>query len=78
VTFRQSATDADNHGVATLAAVYIQDQVALTPHVQAVAGLRFDAFDVTFTNNRTGVVLTRYRSRPRRSIPRRSATTRRV
>jgi catecholate siderophore receptor len=67
VTFRQSATDADNHGVATLAAVYLQDQVALTPHVQAVAGLRFDAFDVTFTNNRTGVVLT---SRDRLLSPR--------
>ena len=27
-----SATDADNHGVATVAAVYVQDQVAFSPH----------------------------------------------
>ena len=53
VTFRQSATDADNHGVANIAAVYAQDQVELTSQLQAVAGLRFDAFDVDFTNNRT-------------------------
>lgn len=55
VTFRQSATDADNHGVASIAAVYAQDQVALTSYLQAVAGLRFDAFDMELTNNRTGV-----------------------
>lgn len=54
VTFRQSATDADNHGVATIAAVYAQDQVEITRQVQAVAGLRFDAFDMDFTNNRSG------------------------
>jgi catecholate siderophore receptor len=53
VTFRQSATDADNHGVATLAAVFAQDQLELTRNVQAVVGLRFDAFDMDFTNNRT-------------------------
>ncbi len=53
VTFRQSATDADNHGVANIAAVYAQDQVELTSQLQAVAGLRFDNFDVDFTNNRT-------------------------
>jgi catecholate siderophore receptor len=57
VQFRQSATDADNHGVATVAAVYLQDQVQLTSQWQAVAGLRFDAFDLDFTNNRTGVTL---------------------
>ena len=57
VQFRQSATDADNHGVATVAAVYVQDQVVLTSRWQAVAGLRFDAFDLDFTNNRNGVTL---------------------
>jgi catecholate siderophore receptor len=54
VTFRQSATDADNHGRATIAAVYLQDQIALSPRVEAVLGLRFDRFDVDFRNNRTG------------------------
>lgn len=53
VQFRQSATDADNHGVATVAALYVQDQVTLSKHFQAVAGLRFDNFDVDFHNNRT-------------------------
>jgi catecholate siderophore receptor len=52
--FRPSATDADNHGVATVAAVYAQDQIALSRHVQAVVGLRYDRFDVDFHNNRTG------------------------
>jgi catecholate siderophore receptor len=53
MTFRPSATDADNHGIATVAAVYGQDQVELTRHVQAIVGLRFDRFDVDFHNNRT-------------------------
>lgn len=53
VTFRQSATDADNHGVATVAAVYMQDQVALSSRVRAVAGLRFDRLAVDVVNNRT-------------------------
>ncbi len=57
VSFAQSATDADNHGTATIAAIYAQDQVALTSRLQAVAGLRFDAFDLDFTNNRTGQAL---------------------
>jgi catecholate siderophore receptor len=54
VTFRQSATDADNHGRATIAALYVQDQIEFSPQVEAVFGMRFDQFDVDFTNNRTG------------------------
>jgi catecholate siderophore receptor len=53
VAFRQSATDADNHGLATVAAVYAQDQITLTQQVQAVVGLRYDDFNVDFHNNRT-------------------------
>jgi catecholate siderophore receptor len=53
VDFRQNATDADNHGVSTVAAVYAQDQIALSKHVEAVVGLRFDRFDADVTNNRT-------------------------
>ena len=53
VTYRQSTTDADNHGIATMAAVYAQDQVELSRYLQAVVGLRFDRFDVDFHNNRT-------------------------
>jgi catecholate siderophore receptor len=54
VTFRQSATDADNHGTAKIAAVYLQDQIAFSPKFMAVIGLRFDKFDVDFRNNRNG------------------------
>jgi catecholate siderophore receptor len=53
-SFRQSATDADNDGVATVAALYAQDQVELSRHVQAIVGLRYDDFRVDFRNNRTG------------------------
>ena len=54
VTFRQSATDADNHLRATVAAVYGQDQIALSRFIQVIAGLRFDAFELQYHNNRTG------------------------
>ena len=54
VSFRQSATDADNHGRATVAAVYVQDQVRLTEKWLAVLGVRYDSFDMDFTNRRTG------------------------
>ena len=59
VTFRQSATDADNHLTTSLAAVYGQDQIELTTHLQVVAGLRFDRFDLQYHNNRTGDELSR-------------------
>lgn len=52
--FAQSASDADNHSVARTAAVYLQDQVELSPHWQLVLGLRHDRFEVDYTNNRNG------------------------
>ena len=58
VAFRQSATDADNHGVTTIASVYAQDQVALSEQVEAVVGLRFDSFKADVTNNRTAAAFT--------------------
>jgi catecholate siderophore receptor len=54
ITFRQSATDANNHGVADTAAGYIQDQIQLTKHLQAIMGVRYDSFSVDFRNNRNG------------------------
>lgn len=59
VTFRQSATDADNSTTADVAAVYVQDQVALSAHWQAVLGLRLDRFSVDFRDNRSGEALGR-------------------
>ncbi len=54
VTWRQSATDADNHLRTSLAAAYVQDQVELTRVLQVVGGVRFDRFDLAYHNNRTG------------------------
>jgi catecholate siderophore receptor len=53
VTFRQGATDADNHGIARVASVYVQDQATLSRHLQLIAGLRYDNFRVDFLNHRT-------------------------
>jgi catecholate siderophore receptor len=54
VTFRQAAADADNHGVATVGSVYVQDQIEFSQHWQAIVGLRHDRFHVDFTNRRDG------------------------
>jgi catecholate siderophore receptor len=54
VVFKQAAKDADNHGVAKVAAVYIQDQIEFSPQWQAIVGLRYDRFEMDFKNNRTG------------------------
>jgi catecholate siderophore receptor len=54
MVFQPSATDANNQGVATVAAGYVQDQVRFGRHIEAVAGVRFDRFDVDFVNNRSG------------------------
>ncbi|MFY9558257.1 MAG: TonB-dependent siderophore receptor [Blastocatellia bacterium] len=59
VTFRQASTDANNHLVTNLGAVYAQDQVDISRYVQVVTGLRFDRFDLKFHNNRTGEDLRR-------------------
>jgi catecholate siderophore receptor len=59
VTFRQDSADADNRVVATVAAAYVQDQVALSPRVQAVAGVRVDRFAVRLNNRRNGQALRR-------------------
>jgi catecholate siderophore receptor len=59
VTFRQSATDADNHLVTNVAAAYVQDQVELSSHVQALAGVRFDRFDLSYHDNRSDTTLGR-------------------
>jgi catecholate siderophore receptor len=59
VSYRQNATDADNHLRATVAATYVQDQVELSRHVQLLGGLRFDRFDLTYHNNRNGDTISR-------------------
>jgi catecholate siderophore receptor len=54
VTFRQNATDADNHVQANVAATYAQDQIELSSKLQVLAGVRFDHFNLKFHNNRNG------------------------
>jgi catecholate siderophore receptor len=54
VIFRQSATDADNRIHTNLAAAYVQEQAELSAHVQLVAGIRYDLFDLDYKNNRNG------------------------
>jgi len=59
ITFRQSATDADNHLRTRVAAAYGHDQVELSRFVQVLAGVRFDWFDLEYRNNRNGDVFGR-------------------
>ena len=59
MTFRQSATDADNHLRTNVAAAYTQDQIQVTKAVQLVAGVRYDYFDLTYHDNRSGLDLAR-------------------
>lgn len=54
ITFRQSATDADNRLRLNLAAAYVQDQIEINRYIQVVAGLRYDYFDLRYHNNRSG------------------------
>ena len=52
VTFRQSATDADNRLRTNVGATYVQDQIEISRRVQVIVGLRFDHFDLQYHNNR--------------------------
>jgi len=64
VTFRQSATDADNHLETNVGAVYVQDQVELSHRVQVIGGVRFDHFNLQYHDNRTGNDLRRIDNMP--------------
>jgi catecholate siderophore receptor len=59
VTFRPSATDPDNQVIARLGAAYVQDQIAITPFLQILGGIRFDDFDLTFDDHRSATQLAR-------------------
>jgi len=59
VTFRQGATDADNHIVTTANSLYAQDQIGLTSQLQLIAGLRGQAFGIRYHNNRGDTTRTR-------------------
>jgi len=59
VTFRQSATDANNHLTTNTASFYFQDQVEVTHYLQFIGGLRVERFDLQYHNNRDGSDLNR-------------------
>ncbi len=59
VSFRQSATDADNHVTNTLRSIYAQDQVEISQHLQLLAGVRYESFGIRYHDNRTGSTLRR-------------------
>ncbi len=54
VQFAQRPTDADNRSTANVAALYVQDQIELSANWQAIAGVRFDRFDVELDDRRDG------------------------
>jgi catecholate siderophore receptor len=49
-TFVHNGTLANNHGKATVSSVYMQDQIEFSPQWQAIAGLRYDRFNVDLLN----------------------------
>jgi catecholate siderophore receptor len=53
VTFRQSATDADNHLRTQIGAAYVQDELVLSDQWHFIGGLRFDRFDLEYRDNRS-------------------------
>ena len=59
ITYRQNATDANNHIRTNLGATYAQDQIEINRYLQFVTGVRFDYFDLQFHNNRNGQDLRR-------------------
>jgi catecholate siderophore receptor len=59
LTFRQSATDADNHVRNSIRSIYGQDQIAFSDHLQLVAGVRYESFGIRYHDNRSGSTLER-------------------
>jgi len=59
VTFRQSATDADNRVRNGTQSIYAQDQLAIADQLQLIAGVRFERFGLNYHNNRSDSTLTR-------------------
>ena len=55
LVFAPIASNDDNRTRATVAAVYVQDQIRLSPMFEIVAGLRFDSFKLTVDDLRPAV-----------------------
>jgi len=52
LVFSPAANDADNVGTLDGWALYLQDQIELTPWLQIVAGIRYDRVELDFTDRR--------------------------
>ena len=60
VIFAPTPSDANNRTLATIAAVYVQDQIRFSPMFEIVAGLRFDSFKLSVDDFRgTGAEFSR-------------------
>jgi catecholate siderophore receptor len=59
VSFRQNATDADNHVTNTSRSIYAQDQLTLSEHLQLIGGVRYERFGIRYHNNRSDSTLKR-------------------
>jgi catecholate siderophore receptor len=61
VTFRLSTTptDADNQVTNTVRSIYTQDQIAISDHLQLMAGVRYEKFGIRYHDNRTESTLRR-------------------
>jgi catecholate siderophore receptor len=59
ITFRQSATDADNEVTTTVGSIFVQDQVALGERWELLAGVRLERFDIRYHDNRSATTLER-------------------
>lgn len=47
------AGDGNNRGTTKVLGLFVQDQLTLSPQWQAIAGVRYDRFEIDFTNRRT-------------------------
>lgn len=60
LVFSPVASDGDNVGTLEGWAVYLQDQIELTPWLQLIAGLRYDRIDLEFTDRRAAATKRNY------------------
>jgi catecholate siderophore receptor len=55
ITYRQSATDANNNSQVDIYAGYVQDQIEISKKLQLTAGLRYDIFKMTLRDKGTNL-----------------------
>lgn len=53
VTYRQSASDADNGTLADTRSIYVQDQISIGPQLLVIGGVRYENFRLRFRDDRS-------------------------